>query len=218
MPLQRLKRLFLADDHDVVRNGLRQIIAQEFGDKVEFVEATNASELLDKISKYEGDIVLTDIRMPGRSGIDLLPEIQALKPQLPVIILTAFPEDQYGVQAMRAGAAGFINKAFVNVELPLAIRRIMGGGRYVSPMLAETLALYLGNQAKDQGPPHDALSEREMTVLRLIAQGKETGEIAQELSLSEKTIATYRARIYAKLNLRNPVELARYALLQKLVD
>jgi len=210
-----MKRILIADDHDVVRTGLHKIITREFGE-VEILEAADSTELLGIVAEQDVSLVLADIKMPGRSGIDILQDIHQLRPGLPVIILTAFPESQYGARAMESGAAGFVNKANVNAELPTAMRRALAGGRYVSPKLAEVLAQYLGN--KNARAPHELLSEREMQVLRMIASGMETGEIASELSLSDKTIATYRSRIYEKLNVKNNVEIARYAIQQRLVD
>lgn len=210
-----MKKILIADDHDVVRDGLQRIITRELGE-TEFIEASDSNELLQKVSDEDPDLVLADIKMPGRSGIDMLGEIHEIKPKLPVIILTAFAEQQYGARAMESGAAGFVNKANVNAELPAAIQRAMEGGRFVSPKLAEVLAMYLGS--KGSRTAHDSLSEREMQVLRLIASGKETFEIAAELSLSDKTIATYRSRIYEKLNVKNNVEITRYALQNELVD
>jgi two-component system, NarL family, invasion response regulator UvrY len=210
-----MKKILIADDHDVVRAGLQRIISREFDD-VEFIEAADSNEVLGKVANENPNLVLADIKMPGRSGIDILKDIHQIKPGLPVIILTAFPESQYGARAMENGAAGFVNKAHVNAELPTAIRRASEGGRYVSPQLAEVLAHYLGN--KHARVPHESLSEREMQVMRLIASGRETGEIASDLCLSDKTIATYRSRIYEKLNVKNNVEIARYAMQHRLVD
>ena len=210
-----MKKILIADDHDVVRAGLQRIITREFG-AVEFIEAADSTEVLGKVADEDLSLVLADIKMPGRSGIDILKDIHQLKPDLPVIILTAFPESQYGARAMESGAAGFVNKAHVNAELPTAIRRALDGGRYVSPQLAEVLAQYLGN--KSCRVPHESLSEREMQVMRMIASGKDTGEIAADLSLSDKTIATYRSRIYEKLNVKNNVAIARYAMEHRLVD
>ena len=183
-----MKKILIADDHDVVRAGLQRIISREFDD-VEFIEAADSNEVLGKVANENPNLVLADIKMPGRSGIDILKE---------------------------NGAAGFVNKAHVNAELPTAIRRASEGGRYVSPQLAEVLAHYLGN--KHARVPHESLSEREMQVMRLIASGRETGEIASDLCLSDKTIATYRSRIYEKLNVKNNVEIARYAMQHRLVD
>lgn len=210
-----MKKILIADDHDVVRTGLQKIITREFGE-VEIIEASDSNELIGKVADEKPCLVLADIKMPGRSGIDVLKDIHQIDPDLPVIILTAFPESQYGARALENGAAGFVNKAHVNAELPEAMRRAMDGGRYVSAQLAEVLAEYLGK--KSTRVPHESLSEREMQVMRMIASGQETNEIAKELSLSDKTIATYRARIYEKLNVKNNVAIARYAMQHRLVD
>jgi len=210
-----MKKILIADDHDVVRTGLQKIITREFGE-VEIIEASDSTELIGKVVDEKPCMVLADIKMPGRSGIDVLQDIHQIDPDLPVIILTAFPESQYGARALENGAAGFVNKAHVNAELPTAMRRALEGGRYVSAQLAEVLAEYLGKKSSRQ--PHEALSEREMQVTLMIASGKETNEIAKELSLSDKTIATYRARIYEKLNAKNNVAIARYAMQHRLVD
>jgi two-component system, NarL family, invasion response regulator UvrY len=216
MPEQKeLKRILIADDHDVVRAGLRRIVSREFGE-LEFVEAEDSDELLAKAKECQPDLILSDIKMPGRGGIQILKEIRSFDPEMQVIILTAFPETEYGAQAMEAGAAGFINKANVKRELPGAIRMVMEGRRFVSAKLAEALADYLGRG--ELAEPHVKLSARELEVTQLIATGLETIEIAQKLGLSDKTIATYRARVYEKLNVKNNVELTRYALQHMLVD
>jgi len=210
-----MKRILIVDDHDVVRAGLQRIITEHLAE-VDFGEAGDTEELLQLARESAWDLIITDIKMPGRSGLDVLSDLREIAPDTPVIVLTAFPESDYGARALEQGAAGFINKARVSTELPPAIRKVLTGQRYVSPQLAEALADYLGGKpAKDA---HSLLSEREMQVTRLIAVGMETGEIAAHLSLSEKTIATYRARIYEKLSVKNNVELTRYALKHKLVD
>jgi len=210
-----MKRILITDDHDVVRAGLHRIISEQLAN-VEFGEAADAEELLKLAKESEWDLIISDIKMPGRSGIDILKDLREIAPDTPVIILTAFPESDYGARALEEGAAGFINKARVSTELPNAIRKVLVGQKYVSPQLAEALANYIGG--KPNKDAHSLLSEREMQVTKLIAVGRETGEIASDLALSEKTIATYRARIYEKLSLKNNVELTRYALKHKLVD
>ena len=210
-----MKRILITDDHDVVRAGLHRIISEQLAN-VEFGEAADAEELLKMAKESVWDLIISDIKMPGRSGIDILKELRETAPDTPVIILTAFPESDYGARALEEGAAGFINKARVSTELPNAIRKVLTGNKYVSPQLAEALANYIGG--KPNKDAHSLLSEREMQVTKLIAVGRETGEIASDLALSEKTIATYRARIYEKLTVKNNVELTRYALKHKLVD
>ena len=208
-------RILIADDHDVVRTGLQRILTESFPG-VEVAEAEDSRSLLEQAGESAWDMILTDIKMPGRSGLDVLADLSRIAPGTPVIILTAFPESEYGTRALQHGAAGFINKAHVSTELPVAVSRVLAGGRYVSPQLAETLADYLGGRSP--GRPYSVLSEREMQVTRLIAVGRETAEIAAELSLSEKTIATYRSRIYEKLSVKNNVELTRFALQHGLVE
>lgn len=210
-----MKRILITDDHDVVRTGLHRIISEQLVN-VEFGEAADSEELLQMARESAWDLIISDIKMPGRSGIDILQDLRDIAPDTPVIILTAFPESDYGARALEEGAAGFINKARVSTELPNAIRRVLTGNKYVSPQLAEALANYIGG--KPNKDAHSLLSEREMQVTKLIAVGRETGEIASDLALSEKTIATYRARIYEKLSVKNNVELTRYALKHKLVE
>lgn len=208
-------RILIADDHDVVRTGLQRILIDSFPN-VEVAEAEDSRRLLELAGGSAWDLILADIKMPGRSGLDVLGDLARMAPGTPVIILTAFPESEYGTRALQHGAAGFINKAHVSTELPVAVSRVLSGGRYVSPQLAETLADQLGGRAPNR--PYSVLSEREMQVTRLIAVGRETAEIAAELALSEKTIATYRSRIYEKLSVKNNVELTRFALQHGLVE
>lgn len=208
-------KILIADDHDVVRTGLQRILTESFPD-VEVGEADDTKRLLELAAESPWDLILTDIKMPGRTGLDVLADLGRLVPGTPVIILTAFPESEYGARALQHGAAGFINKAHVSTELPIAVSRVLAGGRYVSPQLAEALADYLGGRSPNR--PYSVLSEREMQVTRLIAIGRETAEIAAELALSEKTIATYRSRIYEKLSVKNNVELTRFALQHGLVE
>jgi DNA-binding NarL/FixJ family response regulator len=210
-----MTRVLIADDHEVVRRGLRQILDDQF-DSLKVGEATNARETLEAVRQQEWDIVLLDINMPGRSGLEVLEELKRLAPGLPVLVLSAFPEEDYAVRSLKLGAAGFLSKQSASDELLLAIRKALAGGRYVTASLAEKLAAGLTGDV--HAAPHEALSNRELQVLRLIAGGKTLKEIAAELSLSEKTIGTYRTRISEKMRLATNVELARYALQHKLVD
>lgn len=207
-------RILLADDHAVVRRGLRQILADEFK-KSEFGEARNATEALELVWKEHWDIVVLDITMPGRSGLEVLREIKRSKPRLPVLVLSMHPENQFAVRVLKRGASGYMTKESAPDELVGAIRKIMAGGRYVSTSLAEKLATYLSSDNQKQ--PQEMLSDREFQVLRLIASGKMVGEIAKELSLSVKTISTYRARILEKMGLKNNAELMHYAMQHELV-
>ena len=208
-------RILIADDHAVVRHGLKQILADEFKRAV-FGEARNAQEALNRVWKGAWDVMILDITMPGRSGLEILGEIRRSAPGLPVLILSMHPENQFAVRVLKSGAAGYLTKDSAPEELVGAVRKILGGGRYVSAALAEKLASYVaGNSHK---PPQESLSDREFQVLRLIASGKIVSEIAAELSLSVKTISTYRSRILEKMGLRNNAELMRYAIQHQLVE
>lgn len=210
-----MTRVLLADDHEVVRRGLKQIIADEFP-RAKVHEARTSRETLEQCAKNTYDLVLLDINMPGRSGLEVLEELKRLCPATPVLVLSVSPEEDYAVRCLKLGAAGFINKRSASDELIVAIRKVLGGGKYVTPSVAEQLAATVaGVTAQD---PHEALSNRELQVLRMIASGKTIKEIAAELSLSEKTVATYRARLSEKMHLATNVELARYAIQHHLAD
>jgi DNA-binding NarL/FixJ family response regulator len=208
--------ILITDDHAVLRRGLMQILEDGFG-KVRFGEASNASETLAQLGKNRWDMAVLDITMPGRSGLDVLKEIKALRPELPVLILSVHSEDQFAVRVLKAGAAGFLNKDFAPEELVKAVRRVLAGGRYVSTSLAEKLAFSLDKKGGGQFP-HQELSDREFQVLRMIASGKTVSEIGEELGLSVKTISTYRTRILDKMGLHTNAEITRYAFEHKLVE
>ena len=208
-------KILLADDHTVVRHGLKQILADEFK-RATFGEARNAQEALNLVWKENWDVVILDITMPGRSGLEVLREIRKAKPKLPVLVLSMHPENQFAVRVLKRGAAGYMTKESAANELVGAIKKVLAGGRYVSTSLAEKLATYLASDT--QKPPQELLSDREFQVLRLIASGKIVSEIAKELSLSVKTISTYRTRILEKMGLRNNAELMHYAMQQGLVE
>jgi DNA-binding NarL/FixJ family response regulator len=209
-------KILLTDDHAVVRHGLKQILADEFK-KATFGEARNAQEALDKVWKENWDVVILDVTMPGRSGLEVLREIKKSKPKLPVLVLSMHPEGQFAVRVLKRGASGYMTKESAPEELVGAIKKVLAGGRYVSNSLAEKLANYLsGGDA--QKPPQEKLSDREFQVLRLIASGKIVSEIAKELSLSVKTISTYRSRILEKMGMKNNAELMHYAMQHQLVE
>jgi two-component system, NarL family, invasion response regulator UvrY len=210
-----MTRILIADDHELVRRGLRQLLADAFPDLV-VAEAADARQTLEAARKKTWDVVLLDINMPGRSGIEVLQDLKQLHPRLPVVVLTAYPEQDYAVRAFKLGAAGYVSKGSASGELIAAIRKALTGGRYVTASLAEALAATVAGEST--AVPHDALSNRELQVLQLVALGKPLKEIAAELALSEKTIGTYRMRIARKLGLSTNVELARYATRHKLVD
>ena len=208
-------KILIADDHEVLRRGLRDILSDEFDD-LRIGEARNAQETLEAGRKQSWDIVLLDIKMPGRSGLEVLEELKKLHPKMPVVIISAFPEEEYALRAFKLGALGYVSKEGASDELLAAVRKALAGGRYVTPALAERLAATLSGETPVT--PHETLSNRELEVLRLIAAGKTLKEVAAELNLSEKTVGTYRLRLAKKMSLSTNVELARYALQHKLVD
>ena len=208
-------KILIADDHAVVRQGVKQILADAFP-KAGYGEARNAQETLSRVWEEEWDVIILDITMPGRSGLDVLREIRKDRPRLPVLLLSMHPEDQFAVRMLKSGAAGYLNKESAPEELVGAIKKVIAGGRYVSPALAEIMASYL--TVETQKPPHERLSDREFQVLRQIASGRTVSEIAAELSLSVKTVSTYRARTLEKMGLRNNAELTHYAIQNQLVN
>lgn len=208
-------RILIADDHTVVREGLKQILA-EMSEKVITDEAGNGQEVLHKVWNNEYDIVLLDISMPGRSGLEILKQLKSDKPYLKILILSMHPEEQYAVRALKAGAAGYLTKESTPNELIGAIEKISAGKKYVSSSLAETLACHL--ETTFGKPLHETLSDREFEVMRMIASGKTVKEIAEELSLSIKTISTYRTRILEKMNMKNNAQLTHYTIQNKLVN
>lgn len=199
----------------MVRHGLKQILAEKFK-RATFGEARNAQEALDLVWKESWDVVVLDITMPGRSGLEVLREIKKSRPKLPVLVLSMHPENQFAVRVLKRGASGYMTKESAPEELVGAIQKVVAGGRYVSNALAERLAIYLA--VDTQKPAQELLSDREFQVLQLIASGKIVSEIAQELSLSVKTISTYRTRILEKMGLRNNAELMHYAMQHQLVE
>jgi two-component system invasion response regulator UvrY len=207
-------RILIADDHAVVRQGLKQILAAEFKQAV-FGEAGTGQHALDLAWAESWDVFVLDITMPGQSGLDVLKAIKKTRPKLPVLILSMHPEDQFAVRLLKIGAAGYMTKESAPAELAGAVRKVISGGRYVSPALAEKMAALLALDV--QTLPHERLSDREFLVLRLIASGKTVTTIGKELSLSVKTISTYRTRILEKTDMLNSAELTRYAIENKLV-
>jgi len=207
-------RILLADDHAVVRHGLKQILTDAFK-RATYGEARNAQEALDLIWKQDWDVVVLDITMPGRSGLDVLREIKQSKPRLPVLVLSMHPENQFAVRVLKSGASGYMTKESAPDELVGAVKKVLAGGRYVSNALAENLAASL---SVNQKAPQEKLSDREFQVLRLIASGKMITDIARELSLSVKTISTYRSRILEKMDMKNNAELMHYAIQHRLVE
>lgn len=207
-------KVLIADDHAVVRRGLKQILVEEF-ETLAACEAQNADEVLSLVREQaDWDLVVLDISMPGKSGLEVLKELKQLHPQVPVLILTAHPEEQYALRVLKAGAAGYMTKESAPEHLAEAVRKVIGGKRYVSSGLRELLADSLFEDTEK--PPHEKLSDREYQVLRLIASGKAVGQIAGELSLSVKTVSTYRARVLRKMGMKTNSELTHYFIINKL--
>ena len=207
-------RVLIVDDHAVVRQGLRAILAEEFCD-ADFGEAQDAPGALQQIRSEQWDVIVLDITMPGRGGLDVLKDAKRLRPDVPVVVLSMHPEDQYAVRVLKAGASAYLTKETASEKLVQAIRKALTGGTYVSASLAESLAPRLAT-VRD-GLPHENLSDREFQVLCLIASGKTVTEIAEGLSLSVKTVSTYRTRIQEKTGMRTNAELTRYAFEHDLV-
>jgi two-component system, NarL family, invasion response regulator UvrY len=202
-------RVLIADDHPIVREGLKQVIEKSPDMRVTG-EALNGQEVLDLVSAGSWDVLILDFSMPGKSGLDVIRELRRDHPSLPILVLSMHAESELAPRLLRAGAAGYVPKESATRDLVRAIRKVHAGGRFVSPGLAEKLALDLSAGADRK--PHELLSDREFVVLLRIAAGREPQEIAEELSLSVKTVRTYRDRIMQKMSLKNDVELTRYAI------
>jgi DNA-binding NarL/FixJ family response regulator len=201
-------RVLIADDHAIVRKGLRQI-AEEQG-SMAVSEAADGQECLDKLRQEHWDALVLDINMPGRHGLDVLQVIRDSRPDLPVLVLSMHPEDQYAMRVLKSGAAGYMNKDAAPNELVQAIEKVVAGGRYISPALAEKLAFEIAGGSDKL--PHEKLSDREYRVLVMIGAGRSVSQIAEELSLSVKTVSTYRARVLEKMSLSTNADLIRYAI------
>jgi|SRR5438128_1555021 len=207
--------VLIADDHTIVRQGLKHILSNDSQLKV-VGEATNGEEVLKMLETLKVDGVVLDITMPGKNGLDVLKELKRKYPQLPVLVLSMHPEDQFAIRVLKAGASGYVTKESAPDELIGALRKVCSGGKYVSPQLAEKLAVFIEN---DKGRAlHDQLSDREYQVLLMLALGKTVSEIADELMLSIKTVSTYRTRVLQKMKMGTNAELTRYALQHQLVS
>jgi len=207
--------ILIADDHAIIRRGLREILTDELG-ALSWGEAENAQGALEQVRKRNWDLLILDIEMPGRSGIDVLGDLRALRPKLPILVLSVHPEERFAKRALKAGAAGYVNKEEAPAEVVKAVRKVLAGGRYVSPAFAERLAMDLA--VETDKPIDELLSDREFEVLHLIASGKTVSQIAEQLSLSVKTISTYRARILEKMGMKTNAELTHYAVRNNLAD
>jgi DNA-binding NarL/FixJ family response regulator len=207
-------KILLADDHAIMRKGLKDVLVEGLG-QVEVGEAATGQEAVEAVRKQAWDAVVLDINLPDKNGIEVLKEMKALRPALPIIVLSLHPENQYAVRMLKAGAAGYLTKEGAPEQLVAAVRKALAGGKYVSAALAEQLAGSVGGKPAE---PHQTLSDRELEVLCLIAGGKTPTDIADTLALSVKTVSTYRARLLEKLHLKTTADLIRYALDHKLVE
>ena len=212
---RKMKRILIIDDHEIVRDGIKKILHEQARDNT-FGEAGTAPEALKLVAEQDWDLVILDLSLAGRNGLEVLRELKQLRPRQPVLVLSMHSEEQYARRAFRAGAAGYITKDSPRAELVKAINKVAEGGRYVSHALAEELVIDL--ERGSSRPPHETLSDREFEVMRLIASGKTVSEIAELLSLSDKTISTYRARVLEKMGMKTNAELTHYAIKSGLVD
>jgi two-component system invasion response regulator UvrY len=206
--VEKMLRIFMADDHALVREGLKRILNDEFG-TVLYGEAENGLEVMDEVRKQDWDILILDITMPGRSGFDLLKDLKSEVPALPVLVLSMHPEDPFCLRVLEAGASGYVTKERAARDVVTAVKKVLAGEKYVSPSFAEKIVLDLA--AKKARPVREILSNREVQVLSMIASGKRLSQIAETLSLSIKTVSTYRMRLLTKLKMSTNVELAEYA-------
>lgn len=209
-----MTRILVADDHPLVRKGLREILSEALDD-VEIGEAADCVQTMRQVRASPWDVVLLDISMPGPGGLEVLKDVKREYPKLPVLILSSHAEDQYAIRLLKAGAAGFLSKESATEDLVSAVVRVLRGGRYVSPSLAEQLAVALDVDANRE--PHEGLSDREFQVLRLIGSGRTVSQIADELAISVKTVSTYRTRLLEKMGMATNAELTRYAIERRLV-
>ena len=208
-------KILIADDHPIVRQGFKQVLS-ETADLVVADEAGNGQEVLALVARKDYDVILLDISMPGKNGLEVLKELRITNTKIPVLILSIYPEEQYAIRALKAGASGYLTKASAPEELISAIRKVSRGGKYISSSLAEKIAYELDGDSKKA--PHDTLSDREYQILLMIASGKTVSDIAEEMCLSVKTVSTYRSRILDKMKLKNNAELTTYAIRNQLVE
>lgn len=209
-------KILIADDHPIYRGGLKQFLSKSF-EELAVDEATNGNEALNKISKSDYDVVLLDIDMPGRSGLEIIKDVKKEKPKLPVLMLSAYPEEQYALRSLKSGASGYLTKKSVPGELIKAIKKVSQGGKYITSSIAERLAFTIEEEDADI-PPHERLSNREYQVMCMIAHGKSLKEISDELSLGESTVSTYRTRILEKMCMKKNSEIISYAIKNELVE
>ncbi|MEJ8818074.1 response regulator transcription factor [Lacibacter sp. H407] len=209
-----MKRILIADDHAIVRRGLRLLLLEEYP-SAEIGEAGDAETLVNKIIQQEWDVVICDISMPGRSGLDALSQIKQIAPKLPVLIMSMYPEDQYALRVLKAGAAGYLGKETIHDDIVKAIQTVQLGKKFITPTIAEKLAKAFEVDTTDQ--LHEKLSDREFDVFKMLASGKAVSEIANQFALSVTTVSTYRSRVLEKMGMKSNADLTRYALEKKLI-
>ncbi|MCO5234683.1 MAG: response regulator transcription factor [Chitinophagaceae bacterium] len=210
-----MMRILIADDHAVVRKGLKQLILEEYP-SAHLEGVSDTEELMRKLTESSWDIVICDLNMPGRSGLDALHQIKQAYPSLPVLIISMYPEDQYALRVLKSGASGYLGKDSVHENIIRAIHTVLLGKKFITPSIAEKLADALGSGNR-QLTPHEKLSDREFDVFKLLSSGKAVSEIAEQLSLSVTTVSTYRSRILEKMDMKSNADLTRYALDNKLI-
>ncbi|MBL7738424.1 MAG: response regulator transcription factor [Chitinophagaceae bacterium] len=207
-------KILIADDHAIVRKGLKQILLEEYPSAA-ISEVSDAESLLADITRDEWSVVICDMNMPGRSGLDALTQIKQIAPRLPVLIMSMYPEDQYALRVLKAGASGYLGKDNIHDDIIKAVQTVLLGKKFITPTIAEKLANALGEDISRQ--PHESLSDREFDVFKLLASGKAISDIAAQLSLSATTVSTYRSRIMEKMHMRSNAELTRYAIEKSLI-
>ena len=207
-------RILIADDHAIVRKGIQQILSEGFPD-AEIDEVANAEAMISKIMESEWDVIISDLSMPGRSGLEAIPQIKQINPKLPVLIMSIHSEDHYAIRVLKAGGSGYLSKDLAPDELVTAVKRVLTGKKYITANVAEKLASMVD---KDEDKPlHQMLSDREFTVLQLLGSGKSLSEIAESMILSINTVSTYRSRILVKMNLKNNTDITLYCIENKLM-
>lgn len=207
-------RILIADDHAIVRKGLKQLILEEYPSAI-LTEVNDGKSLITEAVKNDWDVIICDISMPGRSGLEALQEIKAINSKIPVLILSMYPEDQYALRVLKAGASGYLSKDSVHEELIKAIQTVCLGRKYITTSIAEKLADTLNTDSEKQ--PHELLSNREFDVLKMLAAGRSVSAIADQLNLSATTVSTYRSRVMEKMSMKTNAELIRYALEKALI-
>ena len=209
-----MPRFLIADDHAIVISGLRQLLLQQYPSAI-IEEVPDAESLFEKVTEKEWDLIITDFNMPGRTGLDALRQIKMSHPKIPILLMSMYSENKFGIRAIKAGASGYLGKDRIHEELLIAVKMVLQGRRYITPAIAEQLANALGSP--DDTKPHEDLSDREFEVFKMLAEGKSTSSIAEQLMISPSTISTYRARIMEKMKMNSNADLTRYAMEENII-